>query len=424
MKRFPKTLFLLLLLLPAFLGADEPGGSFQFLNAVYSPRVAALGGTYASMGEDIASMYINPAGLARAERAEITFAYGDYLLDLKGGWLGFNYPLNGYASLGGGLIYFDYGSFAEADRFGDLTGNTFAARDMAVSGTIAGSIRRSFAWGVTLKYAYSKIDHYSAGAAAADAGILYRAGFLDGLTAGIALRNLGQSLDAYYLAKESLPAALSFALTKRINPSPVTIHAGWNNLWFDNDEAASVFGNFSVGTEIAALEQLTLRLGYNNRRNNDLEGAGGSAFRGISAGFGLQWGTLQFDYGYANYGYPGATHHFGLTFRPGDKKERPPRGEDRQTPQPDLSAPPRELRLSMEAGVLTLSWEAVAGAAYNVYVRLEDSEEWALVNKFPREENYLTLKAPKTKGTYIFRVTAVVDGKESYFSKESRLTIQ
>jgi hypothetical protein len=78
---------LILVLLPNCLSADERNSSFQFLNALYSPRLASLGASYSSLGEDISAMYSNPAGLAWMGRGEITCNYGDYLLDLKGdGW--------------------------------------------------------------------------------------------------------------------------------------------------------------------------------------------------------------------------------------------------------------------------------------------------------------------------------------------------
>jgi hypothetical protein len=414
---------LILVLLPSCLSADERNSSFQFLNALYSPRLASLGASYSSLGEDISAMYSNPAGLAWMGRGEITCNYGDYLLDLKGGWLGGSYPLTSQMSLGGGIIYFDYGSFTKVDHFGDLTGNTFEARDLALSGSIAGIIRNSFSWGLTLKYVYSKIDLYSARAAAADVGVLYRAKFLDNLTIGMAVRNLGQSLDAYYQDKESLPTTLSFAFSKRMNPSPVTIHFGWNNLKLNNIESTNALKNLSMGYEIGALQQLTLRMGYNNQRERDLEDFGGSSFSGISAGFGVQLGTLQFDYGYANYGEPGATHTFGLTFRLADKKERLAQRTDQKTLYPDLTVPPGNVRSSIAANTLTISWEPVAGALYNVYVRLERSTKWVLINKEPQKKNYINLKSPQTKGTYIFAITLVAGERESYFSKEIRVVI-
>jgi hypothetical protein len=180
---------------------------------------------------------------------------------------------------------------------------------------------------LTLKYANSQIDPYSVSGIAADVGILYRAVFLNNLVAGITVRNLGKSPAACYQMIESLPATLSFALTKHFTFYPVTVHAGWNNFRLNNSGAKNSLSNFSIGFEIAALQQLTLRLGYSSNRHNDLEGASASNNNGLSAGLGVQLGDHQLGYGYSNYGDLGATHHFGLTFRFGRKKNRPPPGE-------------------------------------------------------------------------------------------------
>jgi hypothetical protein len=420
MKTFLNMFCFSLFLIASVLNADNRINSFQFLNAVYSPRLAALGGGFSSLSGDISSVYINPAGLAWNDRTEIVFTYGDYLLDLKGGWLGASYPLNDQIHFGSSITYFDYGSFKRVDRFGSLTGDDFVARDAALSISAAGTIQRVFAWGVTAKYVYSEIDQFHATAAAADIGILFRSEFLDNLTAGLAVRNIGRSLDAYYQEKESLPASISFSLSKRINPYPVSIHAGWNDLWPGNRWVNNKLRNFSAGLEIAALEQLTVRLGYNNQRMNDLEGSG---FHGISGGFGLRLGIHQFDYGYANYGDAGMTHHFGLTFRFGATGERETLKESSLIGDLYDAYSVRDVRFSVNRDILTIYWKPVRGTLYNVYVRLNENPEWALINKVPQEQNYLELRAPRTKGTYIFRIALVIDGKERYFSKEFELKI-
>lgn len=424
MKTFLKTVLPILILLPAYLCGEKGGNGFPSPGAVYSPRLTALGGAYASIGGDIASMYINPAGLAWLGRGEITFNYGDYPSDLKGGWLGFAYPLQDNISIGSGILYFDYGSFAEADRFGDLTGNTFAARDVALSGSIAGYLNRSFAWGLTLKYANSQIDPSSVSGLAADVGILYRAVFLNNLVAGITVRNLGKSPAAYYQMIESLPATLSFALTKHFTFYPVTVHAGWNNLPLNNSGAKNSISNFSIGFEIAALQPVTLRLGYRNNRQNELETASAANGSALSAGLGVQLGDHQLGYGYSDYGDLGATHHFGLTFRFGRKKNRPPPGEALYFTRSEQSDSLQDVRFSMDVDKLTISWEAVLGAAYNVYVRLEKSKDWSLINKTPRKKNYMTIKVPRIRGIYVFRVTCVFDHKEKFLSKEIRVNIE
>ena len=80
----------------------------------------------------------------------------------------------------------------------------------------------------------------------------------------------------------------------------------------EESDFADIFKNFAVGGEFRLSETLRLRLGYNNRKHQDLSVTEESEFGGISGGLGIYFGNYRFDYAYSNYNLLGNTHTFGL----------------------------------------------------------------------------------------------------------------
>jgi hypothetical protein len=421
--RFILLNLLLFFLFSATLHADHHyNSSFQFLNAIYSPRLKALGGNYPSLWGDLNGILGNPAGLAFMESRQLSVIYSNQLLDLKSGFAGFGYPLN-WGSISAGILYFDHGRFEEFDRFAASTGRTFEAQDFAFIATISNYVGSNFAYGLTLKYVNSKIDSYSASAMAIDLGMLFRVAFWSKPSFGITLRNLGKSLDAYYRINESLPTTLGIGLSQPVDPTPFTIHAAFNNLWNRRDGFNNNLYDFSFGLEMSAAEQLTLRMGYNNDLHFNIESPGSKILAGFSAGFGLTLGTHQLDYGYANYAELGAIHHFGLTFVLDQFDKKSNSRKRGKTPKIDYLLPPKNIRLTDDSRSIKISWDKIEGASFNIYAKLLGKIDWTKINKTPIQKNYISLKKPKLAGIYSFIITTVMHQQESVFSGPVTLTI-
>ena len=173
----------LMTIIPLFINASGTSG-FEFLRTDFSPRSSAMAGTYVAMRSDVNGMFHNPAGLASASGKQFMGNYMDHLLDFKGGSIGFSQEIENVGRLSGAIIYFDYGNFDETDEFAVATGRKFGAADFAFAVSLSNYLEDRFAYGVTLKYAHSKIDVFTASAFALDFGLIYEAPFQDDMYIG------------------------------------------------------------------------------------------------------------------------------------------------------------------------------------------------------------------------------------------------
>ena len=67
-----------------------------------------------------------------------------------------------------------------------------------------------------------------------------------------------------------------------------------------------------MGAELFPEKGFNIRLGYNFRRGQELKILDQRSFAGISAGFGLRFGKIKFDYSYSRYTLAASTNLFGL----------------------------------------------------------------------------------------------------------------
>jgi len=301
-----------------FAGSAITSG-FEFLRTDYSPRSAAMSASYLTMRGDVNGAFINPAGLAFMKKNQFAFNYSNYLLDINGGTALYNHLIPEYGVLSVGIIYMDYGTFEEMDASALPTGKNFSANDFALSVGFANHLDAQFSYGVNLKYAFSKIENYTASALALDFGLLYDAPFVENLQFGVTLNNLGSNFEYYSGVKENLPLRLNFGLSKKLEHLPLKLSFTINDINKDSETVWDRFLRYSAGGEFTVSEMLKLRLGYSNelhdsqRLPNNAAVSSGEKYGGLSAGFGISWKTLHLDYAYSNYSILGNIHRFGIS---------------------------------------------------------------------------------------------------------------
>ena len=287
---------------------------FEFLRTDFSPRSSAMAGTYVAMQSDVNGLFHNPAGLASASERQFMVNYMDHLLDFKGGSIGFSQQVENVGRLSGAIIYFDYGNFAETDEFAVSTGRNFGAADLAFAVSLSDYLEDRFAYGVTLKYAHSKIDVFTASAFALDFGLIYEAPFQDDMFIGLSILNVGNTLSAFQSTKESLPLSINIGVSKKLEHLPLVLNVNLNNLNEVENTILDRIEKFSIGGEFTLSSKLRLRLGYNNSLHKDLETANGAGFSGVSLGLGIfVWENFIFDYGYSSMGDLGGLNRIGFS---------------------------------------------------------------------------------------------------------------
>ncbi len=290
---------------------------FEFLRTDYSPRSAAMAGSYGTMRGDVNGLFVNPAGMAFLQTQQFGFNYSNYIQDINGGTALYSRLVPQWGVVSVGIIYMDYGTFREMDAFAAPTGNEFTANDFALAVGLANHLSAEFTYGVNLKYAFSKIEQYSASALALDFGLMYDAPFLEDFNLAVTLNNLGANFEYYSGVKESLPLRLNVSGSKILEHLPLEISFSLNDLNMDSETFWDRFLRFSVGGEFRVSKLLRLRLGYNHALHTDLSDdsftASDGKYGGLSAGLGIRWKTLELNYAYANYSILGNIHRFGIS---------------------------------------------------------------------------------------------------------------
>ena len=308
-----KKLFILVILLVLYqnvFSGDEMTRSFEFLRTDFSPRTIATGNAFSTLRNDIGTIFVNPAGLSYNETRQFGVPYTNYLLDISGGYAAYAQPVDSFGVLGISVTYIDYGPFKETNEFGVQTGN-FSAGDLALVLSWADHFEHNISYGANVKYIYSRLQDYGASALAVDLGLIWDASMLQkDLFIGIAVTNIGTNIEYYMDTKESLPLSTRIGFSKILEHLPLEIAVSLIDI--HEEKINDMLRNFAIGGEFRLSETLRLRLGYNNRKHQDLKATQESEFGGVSGGIGIYIGKYRLDYAYSNYNLLGNTHTFGI----------------------------------------------------------------------------------------------------------------
>ncbi len=290
------------------LGSGSGTTSGDFLKINPDPEVTAMGEGATGLYSDLPTgMLSNPASLMGVTRAKVTLDDVVYFQGMNSYYTGFVLPLN-YGNFGCGVNYFSYGAIDGYTT--DLQKISLPdSYDMAVVFGYAIPIRTTLpvlkqygSVGVNVKVVRSQLVDYSAECIAADFGGIYNVPFIDGLTFGMAYKNVGSGLK-YVTETSNLPTSLDmgFAYTDYAK----------NNLSvvLDADMPDQGPQSFSVGMSITPVYFVTLRAGWKMTQD--------SLMSGIRAGFGLKFGSFNLDYAFSSAQDLGLVNYLSASFAVG-----------------------------------------------------------------------------------------------------------
>ncbi|MFT6715988.1 MAG: hypothetical protein ACJA0Q_000617 [Saprospiraceae bacterium] len=339
-----------LLLLLSTLADAQVGGraTYQFLNVVNSPRIAALGGHAIAIDHnDLEMAYFNPALLSKDNDKILSLNYTDYFTDINYGFVAYakDYEKHGVFSLGAKYIH--YGSFIHADETGEILGE-FVVSETAGVLTWSQDYNESFRYGASLKLVYSNFFLYNSTGVLMDFGARYKKPGKK-FVAALVIKNLGTQITTYSNDNfEPMPFEVQLGVSQELAHAPlrfsITAHnLQQPNIWFEspnNKSSTSVFLNdssenktpigeailrhFTFGTEILFSENFQLRFGYNHQRRQELVLKEGSkkGTNGFSFGFGLKIKRFSFDFARSIYSLAGATNHIGISVTFGEQLQK------------------------------------------------------------------------------------------------------
>ena len=327
---------LIFLFFSATLTAQIGGNStYQFLNLVNNPRMAALGGKVVTNYDyDPIQAIWNPASINPEMDNQLSLNYTNYIGDINYGTAAYAYSWDRRTQvIHAGITYMNYGKFDGYDEAGNST-NSFSGNEVAVSVGHARNIPfTDFHVGVNVKLISSKLEQYSSFGGALDIGVMYFHEDWD-LNITAVARNLGTQFTPYHEEYEPLPFELLFGISQSLENIPVRWHFTLENMqkWnvaFSNParEETDLEGNVTkeninfldnafrhmiFGVELFPESGFNIRLGYNFRRGEELRIVEKRAFAGLSGGFSIKLNKFRLSYSYAKYSTAANASFFGI----------------------------------------------------------------------------------------------------------------
>ena len=294
-----KILFTILLISSVSFAQSAGNTGLAFLKFGYGARNIAMGDAGSSASNDLSALYYNPSRLVSFEENQAMFMHSEWIQDVTsevGGikWNMFNLPW---------AVGFNVTSVADIEvreRPGEAI-SSFNANYFFLSLSSGFKVINDLDFGATVKYIYEGILNDQSVGYGLDFGLNYFTP-IKGLTASTVIRNIG-SMNALNVVGTTLP--LDFRLGGAYNYNLPTakldlIVTGEFQKYLDNDDI-----HFNTGAEAVYNETFAARVGYQT----------GYEARGFTAGIGIEWGSLRFDYAYTPFSLGlGNANQFSLQF--------------------------------------------------------------------------------------------------------------
>lgn len=318
----------------------QTGGTktYEFLNLPTSARAAALGYNVLSISDnDISLVNTNPSLLNSEMHNNLVLSFVDYFADINYGYATYAHSFSKTGNFAATLQFIDYGTFTSADPAGTIQGS-FGANELALNLSWGRSLDSNFSIGASLKGIYSSFETYTSTGIAVDVAGSY---ILPEKFLSISLiaRNIGLQLSTYSSnGREDLPLEIDLAVSKRLEYVPLRFSIILTNLqkWdltYDDPflvETDPITGeetqknglsgfpdklirHFVLGAELQPVKALSLRLGYNYQRRQQLKLESKMGMVGFSWGIGLKISKFQLNFAHSINHLAGAPNYISLS---------------------------------------------------------------------------------------------------------------
>lgn len=319
--------------------------TFSFLKQIPSARLTGLNGSQIALrDDDMALAFYNPAHLNASMHNALTYNQNFMLGGIKSGFFGYGYHINKFkTSLQAGIQFISYGTFKQADEFGNISGE-FKANEYAIMLGAGRQINERLSVGLNMKYITSQLEAYRSTGLAADlSGAYWHEDRKFG--AAVIFRNIGAQMSSYasngYSAtKEDLPLDIQIGFTKKLKKAPFRLSLllhdlnRWNLRYNSNiDSGTSLLGeapsepskfsqeidNFfrhlNVGGELifGKTEVVRVRVGYSHQVRKELNISNVRSMSGFSFGVGFKINRFRIDYGMGRQHLAGGTTHLSIS---------------------------------------------------------------------------------------------------------------
>jgi len=286
----------LLLSFTLYAGESKNSGTATalFLTVPPDPRSSAMGGAGVGRGDDVSTVFWNPAGLVNIEEFGLIFSHAEYLADFNHNFCAAALSVENIGSFGVSFNYIGVDPFKGYDADGNELEEFNTFEDMSFNGSYARNVYEFIAVGGTLKYISQNLADKSAISYAIDAGVFAKGILLENLSAGLAAKNLGTS-PALGSESDSLPFQISLGVSYTYDllgmlESTSVIDINYPN-YYDL--------NFGIGEElrIELVKEFAVcpRFGFKSPYEHGL-------LSGLTLGLGIRFLNYNIDFSYLNYG--------------------------------------------------------------------------------------------------------------------------
>ncbi|MBN2465749.1 PorV/PorQ family protein [candidate division WOR-3 bacterium] len=299
---------LALTLVLALIGIDPSAGTtgFDFLRLTPTAREAAMAGAAVGASASPMGFWFSPAHALSAEGPRAYVGYLNYVAGIQTGSAAYSQPVgtDEDKGVGLGIVYLNSGTMKRTNERGEELG-TFGVSyaDLNLSGAMRFGGELSV--GIGVQGLYGSIDTFFGVGLAGNIGATYRLP-VDGLSAGLAVKNVGYQLKAFQANRDPMP--LDFGLGLAYEPNPAL------NLVLDVHKPIDNRINVRAGVEGWVADLLAIRAGYTSEGIDLQTGGGEDILAGLTTGLGVRWRGYQLDYCFIPMVELGVAHRISLAF--------------------------------------------------------------------------------------------------------------
>ena len=229
--------------------------------------------------------------------------------------------------MAGGVTYYNYGKFTEADETGVITGE-FTASEFAFPIIYSRPIDSTFNIGITFKPILSHLEKYTSTGFAFDFGANYvnPSGLF---SAGLVVRNIGLQVTKYASEERmKLPFEIDAGITQKLENAPLRfsltlIHLERYDLISDIEDSDSFYFADSkvldnilrhtlIGIEMVPTESFYMNVGYNYLLRREMDPEYNVSSVGFCWGFGINTSLINIELAKYFYHIAGASTHVSM----------------------------------------------------------------------------------------------------------------
>jgi len=275
----------------------------SFLKFGFGARNISMGDAGTALSNDLTSLFYNPAKLVFTDESEVMFMHNEWIQDASSEVIGVKTEFWDIP-FAIGLNVTSVGEIELREIPSEEPLSTFDANYFFGSISTGFLISEEISFGVGIKYLYEGMLDNEASGFGFDFGVHYQLPY-KGLTASTVLKNIG-SMNEFRNESTKLPTEfrIGTAYTYDIESSKLDFTGGIEyQKYFGSD-----VNHLNFGAEVLYNKLIAARAGYQTGYESES--------RGFTAGIGLMWGNLKFDYAFLPFSTGlGSANLFSLQFK-------------------------------------------------------------------------------------------------------------